>query len=126
MKTLVNALNGLHKSSIIHKEISSRNIVFGPDDNIMIANASYVRDLEDMNSKTPFDSGFSGDDHKGIRYPISWQSPESLHDEFFLYNEKDDVFCLGRTFLEMVFGLDISRKSSLEEFLSQNHGTLLD
>jgi serine/threonine protein kinase len=99
MKNLLVALGALHSNNIIHKQISSRNVVYDCKNCIKLLNSSFDKGLDDLNDREPFDP--SSEKRDEYVTPQGWQSPESTTNEFFVFDENDDVWCLGRTFLEV-------------------------
>lgn len=106
MKNLASALESLHSAGIVHKDISSESIVFDDKDKLKMSCVSFGNALDLLNAKDPFRfSGhrkLSGDANMEYEIPRGWKSPESSG-EFFRYDEPHDVFCLGRTFIEVCF-----------------------
>jgi serine/threonine protein kinase len=99
MKTLLLALGALHSNNIIHKSVSTRNIVYDGENCIKLAGSSFDRGLLELNVKEPFEIRAKKTGREDDL--IGWQSPEAETNEFFVNDEQDDLWCLGRTFLEV-------------------------
>jgi translation initiation factor 2-alpha kinase 4 len=120
MKSLLVALGALHSRNIIHKAISARNIVYGAQHCIKHANSSFDKWLDLLNDNEPFDLRASRVKDKETSIPIGWKSPEEQTNEFFECDEQNDIWCLGRTFLEIIYGADLAQRSrTLDDFINK-------
>ncbi|KAJ3383430.1 hypothetical protein HDU92_004224 [Lobulomyces angularis] len=116
MKSLVDGLSFLHSNNIIHKDVSTQNVVF-ENDTIKLANIGFGRELWALNRSEPFSEHITGDSEGQISF--KWRSPET-NNAFFVYTKKDDIWCLGRTFLQMLYGIEILKSDmDLVEFVTK-------
>ncbi|KAJ3283638.1 hypothetical protein HK104_010287 [Borealophlyctis nickersoniae] len=117
MKELLKALAYLHSQNIIHKDIQSRNILFaggnGEAEDVKFSNIGYSRRLLDLHQLHKLDPSLAE-----LPQPFAdgWISPE-LTERPGIYGRKNDIWSLGRTFAEMVFGLTIYQYPSTEAYL---------
>ncbi|KAJ3151444.1 hypothetical protein HK101_001885, partial [Irineochytrium annulatum] len=103
LQKLLKALAFLHSQNIIHKDITSRNIVFARTENsheILLTDIGYGRRLLDLHLANPFGPNTEAEN----RLSKGWSPPEILEGRQQIFGKKGDVWCLGRVFLEMMFG----------------------
>ncbi|KAJ3178871.1 hypothetical protein HDU85_005067 [Gaertneriomyces sp. JEL0708] len=103
---LLKAVAYLHSQNHIHKNITARNILFflasNPNEEIKLADPLYARKLLDLHKTRPLHPSLPEEEP----VPPGWTAPELLQRPG-VYGRKADIFNLGRTALEMVYGRDI-------------------
>ncbi|ORX48853.1 Serine/threonine-protein kinase [Hesseltinella vesiculosa] len=108
LKQLLWAINHLHLNGFVCKDITPRNIFCTRSGNVKLADVSYSKRLLDLNKSNPLegdnDTAISHDDHYS-----AWISPE-IRERPGVYGRKNDIWCLGVTFLEMIWGVDLTRE----------------
>lgn len=114
LKQLLWAVNHIHLSGFVCRDIRSSSIFFDKHQNVKLSNISYVQRLYDLHRSNPLD------DHspRVTRNERSrnWSSPEQ-RDKPGTYGRKNDIWCLGIVFLEMLWGTDVTREfGSVEAF----------
>lgn len=113
MKQLLWAVNHVHLNGFVCREIRASDI-FCKQQTLRIADISYAKRLRDLNRSNPLhkDGYASGPDTA-----LGWISPE-LRDRPGVYNRKNDIWCLGIVFLEMLWGLEVTKEyGDLDAFL---------
>ncbi|ORZ07124.1 kinase-like domain-containing protein [Absidia repens] len=107
MKQLLWALNHLHLNGFVCKGINTSNVFCTKNQAIKLADISYAKRLHDLNKSNPF-TGDNENDHT-ISLAPAWISPE-LRERPGVYGRKNDIWCLGITFLEMLWGVDLTKE----------------
>ncbi|KAL0075948.1 kinase-like domain-containing protein [Phycomyces blakesleeanus] len=108
MRQLLWAVNHVHLNGFICKNIRSSGIFCGPQQTIKIAHVSYAKRLNDLNKSNPLttkgdQNSIMADTHS------SWISPE-VRERPGVYGRKNDIWCLGIIFLEMLWGVDVTKE----------------
>ncbi|KAJ3150466.1 hypothetical protein HDU86_006639 [Geranomyces michiganensis] len=102
MKQLLKAVAYIHSLNIIHKDVSTHNVLLagGKDRqfDLKLANLSYGRKLLDLHKVRPLKPT-----PEESRKPPEWLPPELLQRPG-VYGRKTDIWNIGTTFLEMLFG----------------------
>ncbi|KAI9261602.1 kinase-like domain-containing protein [Phascolomyces articulosus] len=106
MKQLLWAVNHVHLNGFICREISATDVFCNKSQIVKLANVSYSRRLRDLNRSNSLDASMN--DVTTDSMP-SWISPE-LRERPGVYNRKNDIWCLGVVFLEMLWGTDITKE----------------
>ena len=89
-------LSHMHKHRIVHRDISSRNILVDSDGTFIIADLGLCREMGKALEPSPEDSYEMG---RSTAIPIRWTAPEALLSSS--YTAKTDVWSLGVTLWEM-------------------------
>ncbi|GAB5588590.1 eukaryotic translation initiation factor 2-alpha kinase [Umbelopsis nana] len=114
LKQLLWAVNHVHLSGFVCRDISSSSIFFDRHQNVKLSNISYVQRLYDLNCSNPLDDRSRNVTKNELSR--NWISPE-LKDKPGVYGRKNDIWCLGIVFLEMLWGPDVTREfGSVEAF----------
>ena len=90
----------LHRHRIVHRDISSRNILVESDGTFIIADLGLCREMGKASEPTPEESSYEMGRSTAI--PIRWTAPEALLTS--TYTAKTDVWSLGVTLWEMTTG----------------------
>ncbi|KAI7849877.1 kinase-like domain-containing protein [Circinella umbellata] len=109
MKQLLWAVNHIHLNGFICREINATDIFCNKTQIVKLANVSYSRRLRDLNRSNSLDSNLTLHGLTTDSMSSSWISPE-LHERPGVYNRKNDIWCLGVVFLEMLWGTDITKE----------------
>ncbi|RUS33243.1 hypothetical protein BC938DRAFT_472418 [Jimgerdemannia flammicorona] len=119
MKQLLFGVQYIHANNMVHKDVKSANVVFnGQDQSVRLSEVSYAKKLQDMNSTSPFT------DERFEETKNTWISPD-LADRPAIYVRKNDIWCLGVVFLEMLWGPDITNDfEDVEQFLDSSKNEL--
>ncbi|KAI9205674.1 kinase-like domain-containing protein [Polychytrium aggregatum] len=120
---LRHALKGLvflHSRNLVHRDIKPQTVFFtaleGHTESIlMLGNAMYMRKLLDLHRARPLRPDLPAEEV----YPSGWIAPELLSRPG-VYGSKNDIWCLGRTFAEMLLGLGVTKKYNSPEDLYKN------
>ncbi|KAI8816832.1 kinase-like domain-containing protein [Fimicolochytrium jonesii] len=105
MKELLKGIAYLHSQNHIHKDVKSRNVLFGGTDGneeIKLNDASYARKLLDLHKSRPLNPLLPEE----ASLPKIWTPPELLT-RHSVYGRKSDIWMLGTCFLEMIYGYEI-------------------
>ncbi|KAI8137092.1 kinase-like domain-containing protein [Fennellomyces sp. T-0311] len=106
MKQLLWAVNHVHLNGFICRDINATGVFCNKSQIVKLADISYNRRLRDLNRSNPLiDSAPTSDEPSSS----SWISPE-LRDRPGVYNRKNDIWCLGVVFLEMLWGTDVTKE----------------
>ena len=89
----------LHRHRIVHRDISSRNILVEADGTFIIADLGLCREMGKAMEPSPEDSYEMG---RSTAIPVRWTAPEALLTS--TYNSRTDVWSLGVTLWEMTAG----------------------
>lgn len=110
--SLLEAINRYHTRGIVHRSISSRNILLmhieGQNVNPVLADAAYAWRLQSMFDDQSYPARRAGLSPKWL--PPETQTPTPS------FSPKSDVFALGVVFLQMLFGNQI-----VDEYVSPSH-----
>ncbi|KAF7724671.1 hypothetical protein EC973_000843 [Apophysomyces ossiformis] len=108
MKQLLWALNHVHLNGFVCKDVRSSGIFCSNDQTIKLAGISYAKRLHDLHKSNPL---MDKDDGANVWSDISsaWCSPE-LRDRPGVYGRKNDIWCLGIIFLEMIWGIEVTKE----------------
>jgi translation initiation factor 2-alpha kinase 4 len=104
LKQLLWAVNHIHLSGYVCRDICSSSIFFDKYQNVKLSNISYIQRLHDLNRSNPLSDVTRT---FGSEKSRNWTSPE-LKDKPGTYGRKNDIWCLGIVFLEMLWGPDIT------------------
>ncbi|KAI8373908.1 kinase-like domain-containing protein [Blakeslea trispora] len=109
MSQLLSALNHIHLSGFICKEIKSNTVFCSNHQTIKLADVSYNKRLHDLNKSNYLVEG--RDHHKASTTDVSlgWCSPE-LRERPGVYGRKNDIWCLGVVMVEMLWGVDVTKE----------------
>ncbi|KAG0224647.1 hypothetical protein BGW42_004971 [Actinomortierella wolfii] len=111
LKELLMAIAYLHQNNVVHKDVRLSNIVLDTNGHVKLDAPSYLRRLLDMHKAFPFSSTLAEES------PRSWPSPDP-QETSITYSRKHDIWNLGRVFVEMLWGPNITRNfPSPEEFM---------
>ncbi|KAI7870432.1 kinase-like domain-containing protein [Spinellus fusiger] len=115
MKQLLWAVNHVHLNGFICKDIQSSGLFFSQHQTIKLADISYSKRLHDLHKSNPLTPSLQDTVFSDTQ--SSWISPE-LKERPGVYGRKNDIWCLGVIFLEMLWGLDVTREyGDFEAFL---------
>ncbi|KAI8639080.1 kinase-like domain-containing protein [Parasitella parasitica] len=108
MKQLLWALNHIHLNGFICKDIRSNSIFCGNNQSVKLADVSYNKRLHDLNKSNFL---IEADDAETPRAESTsaWSSPE-LRERPGVYGRKNDIWCLGIVFIEMLWGIDVTKE----------------
>jgi len=95
---ILNALSYLHKKGIVHRDIKSDNILISDDGSLKLTDFSCSGQIIILDEVLLEDSDLL-DSLKGT---LLWMAPEVIRQEN--YGRKVDVWSLGCTLLEIIFG----------------------
>lgn len=108
MKQLLWAINHIHLNGFICREVRSSSIFCSKNQTVRLADISYARRLRDLNKSNPLvDVEYDG--LAGNEPLPAWISPE-LRERPGVYNRKNDIWCLGVVFIEMLWGADATKE----------------
>ncbi|KAI8582596.1 hypothetical protein K450DRAFT_226018 [Umbelopsis ramanniana AG] len=114
LKQLLWAVNHVHLSGFVCRDICSSSIFFDTHQNVKLSNISYVQRLHDLHHSNPLDDKLAPVTNSDRSR--NWTSPE-LKDKPGSYGRKNDIWCLGIVFLEMLWGQDVTKEfGSVEAF----------
>ncbi|RHZ86074.1 hypothetical protein Glove_55g46 [Diversispora epigaea] len=114
MKQLLDALDYVHANSFVHKDIKASNILLTEVDGkgecvAKLSDVNFHRKLLDFHESFPFFN------YSGNQSFKRWAPPEQ---ETKPYSRKNDIWCLGVIFVQMLFGLNVIKQyNSLEDLL---------
>ena len=92
-------LSHLHRHRIVHRDISSRNILVDSDGTFIVADLGLCREMGKAQEPSPEDSYEMA---RSTAIPVRWTAPEALLAS--VYTAKTDVWSLGVTLWEMATG----------------------
>ncbi|KAH8550420.1 kinase-like domain-containing protein [Umbelopsis sp. PMI_123] len=107
LKQLLWAVNHVHLSGFVCRDICSSSIFFDTHQNVKLSNISYVQRLHDLHHSNPLHDQIAP--ATKIERSRNWISPE-LKDKPGTYGRKNDIWCLGIVFLEMLWGPDVTKE----------------
>ncbi|KAI9320676.1 kinase-like domain-containing protein [Dichotomocladium elegans] len=119
MKQLLWAVNHVHLNGFMFRDIRTVSIFCSKDQTVRIADISYVKRLRDLDRSNPLD----GQQKENTQELLpAWISPE-LRERPGVYNRKNDIWCLGIVFLEMIWGVGVTKEfGDFDAFLrSESH-----
>ncbi|KAI8975061.1 hypothetical protein BDF20DRAFT_988622 [Mycotypha africana] len=118
MKQLLWALNHVHLNGFICKDIRSNSIFCSNHQSVKLADISYNKRLHDLNKSNFFIEEEHESDALQNHSSISaWYSPE-LRERPGVYGRKNDIWCLGVVFIEMLWGVEVTKEfGDFEAFL---------
>ena len=107
---IARGLSHMHQHRMVHRDISSRNILVDADGTCIIADLGLCREMNKLGSETAGGDGSEGGDDGSEQYamsrptaiPVRWTSPEALLTSS--YTSHSDVWALGVTLWEMTAG----------------------
>ncbi|KAI9015775.1 kinase-like domain-containing protein [Phycomyces nitens] len=108
MRQLLWAVNHVHLNGFICKDIRSSGIFCCQQQTIKIGHISYAKRLNDLNKSNSLIAN-NGQDPTTTDPHSSWISPE-VKDRPGVYGRKNDIWCLGIIFLEMLWGIDVTKE----------------
>ncbi|CAO3634097.1 unnamed protein product [Cunninghamella blakesleeana] len=108
MKQLLWAVNHIHLNGFVCREISTRSIFCTKKQTVKLADISYSRRLRDLNKSNQLSDTNKSKIINNELSP-SWIAPE-LRERPGVYGRKNDIWCLGVTFLEMIWGVDLTKE----------------
>lgn len=116
MKQLLWAVNHIHLNGFVCKDIRSNSIFCGNDQSVKLADISYNKRLHDLN-KSNFLVESENKENVSSETTCAWISPE-LRERPGVYGRKNDIWCLGVVFVEMLWGVDVTKEfGDFEAFL---------
>lgn len=107
MKQLLWAVNHIHLNGFVCRQIRATSIYCSKDQTVRISDISYARRLRDLNRSNALNDQDSSD--TSMELLPGWMSPE-LRERPGVYNRKNDIWCLGVVFLEMLWGVDVTKE----------------
>ncbi|KAG0168524.1 hypothetical protein DFQ29_010105, partial [Apophysomyces sp. BC1021] len=108
MKQLLWAVNHVHLNGFVCKDVRSSSIFCSKNQTIKLADISYAKRLHDLHKSNPLVES-NGDENVSSDLSTAWCSPE-IRDRPGVYGRKNDIWCLGIIFLEMLWGVDITKE----------------
>ncbi|KAL0139396.1 kinase-like domain-containing protein [Mucor lusitanicus] len=109
MKQLLWALNHIHLNGFICKDIRSNSIFCSNNQSVKLADISYNKRLHDLNkSNFLIEAADDAETPRG-ESTSAWSSPE-LRERPGVYGRKNDIWCLGVVFIEMLWGIDVTKE----------------
>lgn len=106
---LLEAIEFLHRNGLVHHRIHVRNVLLAQPESgpmlIKLADASFQQSLHDINEIS------RGNKQLSLARSAYWSAPE-LGDATKAHARKIDIWDAGIVFLEMLFGLETTRKYS--------------
>ncbi|KAI8080591.1 kinase-like domain-containing protein [Thamnidium elegans] len=109
MKQLVWALNHIHLNGFVCKDIRSNSIFCSSNQSLKLADISYNKRLHDLNKSNYLVESEEMENKLADYSTASWSSPE-LRERPGVYGRKNDIWCLGVVFIEMLWGVDVTRE----------------
>ncbi|KAI8390963.1 kinase-like domain-containing protein [Radiomyces spectabilis] len=106
MKQLLWAVNHIHLNGFVCKDIRSKSVFCTNDQILKLADVSYAKRLHDLHKSNPLVENDRGMSNEPL---AAWISPE-VRDRPGVYGRKNDIWCLGIIFLEMLWGVDVTRE----------------
>ena len=117
-RDLLDALNFLHNKSIFHGDVHSGNVLLFRDGTgeiiPKISDVSYQRELHNICGQK---RGLPGVNSAKSSY---WLPPEIAGASKPQYSSKTDIWDFGVVFVQMIFGLDVTRKYSSPKNLMES------
>ena len=115
LKSLASAVAHIHSLDLPHRDINPRNVVFDKNGELSLYNVAFHKQLEILSKELNF-----GDEYSISGYSNGWKSPESRNSNSF--SKKDDIFCIGRSIIECLYGLECTLVGSLSSFVEGSVG----
>ncbi|WFD33298.1 non-specific serine/threonine protein kinase [Malassezia cuniculi] len=113
LATLLDALDALHKQGVAHRNVSLECVLI-IGEQTLLGGTVYCRRLLDLDRSNRINSM----EMQHIPIPNGWIAPEALS-EPLVYPPSRDVWDLGRTACQMVYGADVVRRFATPQLLFQ-------
>ncbi|KAI8983703.1 kinase-like domain-containing protein [Pilobolus umbonatus] len=108
MSQLLWALNHVHIHGFVCKDIRLTSIFCGENQSLKLADISYNKRLHDLNKSNSLVETDKKDPL--LKDCLSgWISPE-VRERPGVYAQKNDIWCLGVVFLEMLWGVEVTKE----------------